>query len=743
MDGLASMSLKCSQHSRLALALALAFPIFSAQAEDASDSAANPALKSVVVTGTRVEHDPMDVPASVAVINRDAIVNDAHRVDLTEDINGIPGLQGNNRYNYAQDLQVSSRGFGARSTFGIRSLKLYTDGIPASMADGQGQASTFNLDQAQRIEVLQGPMSSVYGNQAGGVIQLFTREGQGKPEVDGSVESGSFRTWKSDAAALGSEGGVGYLLDTSSFHTDGYRPDSAANRDQSMAKLTFSPNPDGKLTITGNHQITNAQDPLGLTNALYSSNPFGPVKTTASGSTPGYPDLAAAYQTRKFVDHNQLGANWTQRAGENEFQLTTYMGTRGVTQFQSATALSSSHAGVVQYDRNFYGTDARLINTREFAKDNRLTITAGMDFNRYADDRRGYTNFTVISGASPYTCGTTANCGVYGTIQRKETDTVESLDPYLQAEWAVQKWLLTAGVRYSRVNFDVANTMSNGSTLASATGPASGSLNFSHTTPMLSVVYKLNPNMNLYASASEGFETPTMNEMFYKPASATTVSNIFNFGLKAATIRYYETGVKTLLTESTQTNFALYHILVNNEAVVAVNSNGSVAYQNADTRRDGVEWSLDSQITSSVSGKLALTALRATYPNGTTNPISGATVANPGNHLPGVAERSAYAQLLWQPVKSFNTGLDFIARGHMFVEDTNAQMAASGYGTLAWHMALNQQMSGWKFKEFARVDNITNRTYVGSVIIGDANGRYYETAPPRNTMIGASATYQF
>lgn len=741
------MSSKRSTLTPIALALSLGFPLMPVQADESTDLSSNPALKSVVVTGTRVEHDPMDVPASVAVINRDAMVNDERRVDLTEDLNGIPGLQGNNRFNYAQDLQVSSRGFGARSTFGIRSLKLYTDGIPASMADGQGQASTFNLDQAQRIEVLQGPMSAVYGNQAGGVIQLFTREGQGKPSVDTSLESGSFRTWKSDAAALGSEGRVGYLIDTSSFHTDGYRPDSAANRDQSMAKLTFTPNPDGKLTITGNHQITNAQDPLGLTGALYSSNPFGPLKTTASGSTPGYPDLAASYQTRKSVDHNQLGANWTQRVGENQLQLTTYMGTRGVTQFQSATALSTSHAGVVQYDRNFYGTDARVISTRQFDKNNVLTITAGMDFNRYADDRRGYTNFTVISGSSPYTCGTTANCGVYGTLQRKETDTVESLDPYLQAEWALHKWLFTAGVRYSRVNFDVANSMVNGSTLATNTALASGSLHFSHTTPMLSAIYKLNPSMNLYVSASEGFEAPTMNEMFYKANGTSAPLNQFNFGLKAATVRYYETGVKTLLTESTQTNFALYHILVNNEVVVAENFNGSTAYQNADTRRDGVEWSLDSQLTPTVSGKLAITAMRAIYPNaGSTYAGTGsgsASVVNAGNHLPGVAERSAYAQLLWQPVRSFNTGLDFIARGHMFVEDTNSAMAAGGYGTLAWHMALNQQMSGWKFKEFARVDNVTNRTYVGSVIIGDANGRYYETAPPRNTMIGASATYQF
>src|SRR5690606_2563642 len=112
-------------------------------------------------------------------------------INASEALNRVPGLVVQNRQNYAQDLQISSRGFGARSAFGVRGIKLITDGIPASTADGQGQAATFNLDTAERIEVLRGPASALYGSNAGGVIQLFSRDGQGAPTVGAQTLFGS------------------------------------------------------------------------------------------------------------------------------------------------------------------------------------------------------------------------------------------------------------------------------------------------------------------------------------------------------------------------------------------------------------------------------------------------------------------------------------------------------------------------------------------------------------------------
>src|SRR5574343_1908678 len=164
--------------SRIAAIIAAAFPCF-ALAE------ATLTLDSVVVTGSRVEHSSFDLPAAIDVVDADRIGADQARVNASEALAAVPGINVQHRQNYAQDLQISSRGFGARSAFGVRGIRLISDGIPASMPDGQGQAATFNLDQAERMEVLRGPMSAVHGNHAGGVIQLFTRGGQGAPTVEG------------------------------------------------------------------------------------------------------------------------------------------------------------------------------------------------------------------------------------------------------------------------------------------------------------------------------------------------------------------------------------------------------------------------------------------------------------------------------------------------------------------------------------------------------------------------------
>ncbi len=703
-------------------------------------------LHPVVVTGTRVARDPADVAASVTVLDRSDIVDAQPRVDLTESLGSVPGIQGLNRHNYAQDLQISSRGFGARAPFGTRSIKLFTDGIPASMADGQGETSTFNLDQAQRIEILQGPLASIYGNQAGGIIQLFTREGQGPPTTEASLAVGSFGLWKRDMTALGASGGVSYLLDSSHFHTDGYRPDSQANRDQQMAKFSLSPTEGGKLTIVANaNQQHDTQDPLGLTRTAYLQNPFGPLPARQGSTT--YPDLAAAYGTRKSINHMQGGATYDQAFGDDHLQTTLYSGNRHVTQFQSAMASFSSNSGVVDYGRDFYGADMRWIRVRPLGDHETLTLTAGLDNDQFQDNRKGFTNFTTTETSGTLVCGSNATCGVFGNQKRQEMDTVRSVDPYFQAEWDLQSWVLSGGLRYSRVNFNVANSLSNGLTSSQATAAASGDVTFTHTTPVLSALYRLNNATHLYVSGSQGFETPTLNEMFYSRNGAN-VADVFNFGLKAATVHALEAGVKSMLNSDTQATFAVYHVRVDNEAVVDINVNGAAAYKNAQTQRDGAEWSLDSQLSPTVSGKLSLTLLHAffTNPSATTTVVGPATSSLPvasGNILPGVAEKYAYAELAWDPLPGLSTAAEFSARGRMFVEDSNTQMPAPGYAIASWRLQLHQEVSGWKLKEFVRVDNLFDRTYVGSVIVGDVFGRYYEPAPGRNGLMGVNASYQF
>src|SRR6185369_1716947 len=192
---------------------------------------------AVVVTATRVPQPSLEVPASIDRVYGDEIRQGRQQVNLSESLGRVPGILVLNRQNCAQDLQVQSRGFGARSTFGVRGIRLIAAGIPGSMPDGQGQAATFALGSAERIEVLRGPFSSMYGNASGGVISVDTEDGPSAPTVWGDVSAGSFDTWRAAARFGGQWGRVNGLGDLSHFETGGYREHSAATREQATAKL--------------------------------------------------------------------------------------------------------------------------------------------------------------------------------------------------------------------------------------------------------------------------------------------------------------------------------------------------------------------------------------------------------------------------------------------------------------------------------------------------------------------------
>src|SRR4051812_30294743 len=188
--------------------------------------------ETITVSTTRLPQAGYDLPAAIDAVDSRAIREDNPQVNLSETLNRVPGIVVQNRQNYAQDLQISSRGFGARSTFGVRGVRLIVDGIPATMPDGQGQAASFDLASADRIEVLRGPFASLYGNASGGVVQVFTADGPDCPTLDVTAMAGSFGQHRLGVRVGGQDGVLNYLASASRFHTDGYREHSAADRDQ-------------------------------------------------------------------------------------------------------------------------------------------------------------------------------------------------------------------------------------------------------------------------------------------------------------------------------------------------------------------------------------------------------------------------------------------------------------------------------------------------------------------------------
>ncbi|ALK95668.1 TonB-dependent receptor [Massilia sp. WF1] len=704
------------KHHVLASSVIAALSAANASLVFAADDATTP-TNVVVVTGSRAEHLSFDLPASIDVVNAAQIGAAQPRVNVSEALAAVPGLVVQNRQNYAQDLQISSRGFGARSAFGVRGVRLIADGIPATMPDGQGQAATFDLDLAERIEVLRGPFSALYGNHSGGVIQMFTRDPKGAQEVELNVSAGSYGSHKTDLNASGSAGGVGYLLDASRFDTDGYRSHSAARRDQAYAKLSFTPSSTSRLVlVAGGLRQDDTQDPLGATWATWQRDPRAGEIDTSDPQNPQR-TYAERYNTRKSIDHQQLGATWEQRFGSDRLHVTAYVGNRRVIQYQAFSqgfqAPPSHSGGVVDFDRDFHGIDANWNMSRPLL-DGTLRSTFGIEAGASNDDRKGYENFVG------------SEFGVKGRLRRDENDDVNNLDPYAQFEWERGPWVLSAGLRHSRVDFDVEDRYL-------ANGNDSGSVSYHHTTPLLGVLYKVNPGLNVYASAARGFETPTLNEVFY-----SGVGGGFNFALAPAKSTHLEAGVKAMPMDGVRINAAVFQVKTSDELVVDSASGGRTSYRNASaTLRQGGELSLDAAWRRNWTGRLALSVLRAVYDEG-----FGAVLA--GSRLPGVPNASLYGELGWKDeADRYGAALETIANTKMYPDDANQANPAPGYMIANLRVQAQQQLGAWRVKEYARVNNLLDRNYIGSVIVGDSNRRYYEAAPGRNWVIGASMQYRF
>jgi iron complex outermembrane receptor protein len=668
-------------------------------------------LPEVTVSATRVEHDSFDLPVSIDAVGRRVIRQDNPQINLSESLNRVPGVVVQNRQNYAQDLQISSRGFGSRATFGVRGIRLIADGIPATMPDGQGQAASFNLSSAERIEVLRGPFSSLYGNASGGVIQIFTADGPPEPTLSGNVYAGSHHSRKYGLQFGGTRDSFNYLIDASRFEMDGYREHSAARRDHVNGKFKLDAGARGRFTFVVNAlDQPETLDPLGLTADQVAQNRRQPGTN------------ALAFNTRKSITQNQAGVVYDlPLSSRDKLEARLYAGDRQVTQYLAiptfVQAAPTHSGGVVDLDRGYRGAGLRW--TRDMTLANApLILSAGADYDRMAERRRGFIN----------------DFGVAGALKRDEDDTVSNRDLYAQAEWAIApRWNLLAGVRYSRVEFESRDYF-----IAPGNPDDSGTVDFVRTTPVIGATYRLAPTVNLYANAGKGFETPTFAELAYRPGGATGL----NFALKPARSTHYETGVKALLGPASRVNVALFLIDVKDEIVVNASSGGRTVFANAgETRRKGLELLWEGRYARAFEAAIAYTYLDARFEQPFTS--GGAAPVSAGNRLPGVPPYTLYGELVWRHAGSgFHAGLEGRRNGRVYVNDANSEFASS-YTVWNIRAGFEQRARNWRFTEFVRVDNVTARRYIGSVIVSEANGRFYEPAPERTFMAGVNAELKF
>ncbi|MDV7462205.1 TonB-dependent receptor [Acinetobacter baumannii] len=689
-------------------------------AEDLNSDVAK--LPTLHVEATRTDTGYLQTPASVFRIEAPQ-VDSSSQVNLTEVVKGIPSLQIRNRENYAQDLQLSMRGFGARSTFGVRGIRLYVDGIPATMPDGQGQTSNIDLSSLDHVEVLTGPFSSLYGNSSGGTILTSTKEGQGKDSIELSYSGGSHDKSRAGLVLQGGAKGANepsYIISSSYFDTDGYRDHSGADKVLNNAKLSWNLDDGSKINWVTNYVKIHADDPQGLTHAQWNANPKQ------------VNDADNTYKVRKDIEQTQTGMTWSKPINDkNELYAMAYLGNRQVTQYQSIPKstqdASINHAGgVIDFDRNYYGADFRWTGKELLPN---TTVSVGVALDAMDEDRKGYENFNA-----------NGIYGVKGKLRRDEDNTLWNIDPYLQASWQfLPTWRLDTGVRYSNVHYKSKDHFTSGpDQYGTVNGDDSGKTDYDKVLPSAALSWQILPELMAYMSYAKGFETPTFTEMAYP---ADTSKSGFNFDLKPSTSDTYEAGLKSQ-NQLGDFTLAVFQTKTKNDIVSAGSSNGRAAFRNADkTLREGVEFAWNKKLWRDLIATASYSYLDATF-DADIPALGNIAQISSGNAIPGIAKNQAYASLAWQPSHGLYGGVDVQYMDKVYVNDTNSD-AAPSYSVTSANVGYAWVMGDWKVNSFARVDNLFDKKYAGSVIVNDGNSRYFEPADGRNWSAGLRVIKQF
>lgn len=674
----------------------------------AADAPVDP-VEEIVVRTDRVPERVLRVPAAVSVIDQQAIVLSRQQLTLAESLTAVPGVFTQNRQNFAQDLRISIRGFGARARFGIRGIRVLVDGIPTTLPDGQGQVDTLQLASAGRIEVMRGPSASLYGSAAGGVIRIESEPVPDTPVIQARAAAGSNGYQSYDAKGVGQAGPVGILLGLSRQVTGGYRQQSHMESNILNSRVAWTIDDDSELTAYG-HFVYGpiAQDAGGLSTAQVSQ------------------DRRQAQTCNAILDAgervNQLGGALKYRRSMGDAHETTAVGWAGWRDFSNRLAFGNACLGsgpggsAGTLDRVFAGGSLQHVyEAQPFGLSNRLLVGTGFELQR--DGRRNRQLFAQR----------------LGSVTLDQAEDVTGLRVFLQDELALPADLeLGFSVGFDWLRYDVTDYLPP----TAGNGDDSGRLDFSEWSPSGTLLWSPNEVVNPYLRISTSFEPPTTTELRRLDGTGG-----FNPSLAPQRAVNYEAGVKGLLPGTLRYELAVYYVQIDAE-ILRIQIGGEDRYRNAgQSERTGVEAGLVWRPIEPVTATAAYTFSKSAFVN---HRSLDNTRSFNGNQVPGVPENTLYMAVQYDHESGLFASVEGRYIGAFFADDANAVRTES-YGVLDLRTGWRIDLGRWRLTPQVGINNLLDEAYIDNVRTGETatpTSRIFEPAPGLEVYGGLSVALQ-
>jgi iron complex outermembrane receptor protein len=655
-------------------------------------SVADEILRSneIVVTAPQLRATISSHGRAVSVIDQDDWVEGNQQISLDELLRHVPGLYMQNPYNFAQDLRISLRGYGARSNFGIRGIRVFVDGIPLSLPDGQTQLDSVDLSSIGRIEVLRGPASSLYGNGAGGVILIETELAEKTQSVEGSLATGEYGYQKVAIKSSGLTDKADYLLSLSNSRLEGYREHSEAKGTTLNSKLSFYLTDSDELTLIANH----TDQPL--------ANDPGSLDAIDAGLNPASANPNnVLYDAGEALDQQMLSLLYRTNRFGGDLLVRNYYVWRNF-----ANKLPFTSGGSVQLDRLFSGVGVQY--SPKLEEQDRLKLTYGVDLEDQDDNRQRFDN----------------NTGTLGNLSFDQREQVSSQGVFIHGEFNLDtSWSVLSDIRYDEVSFDITdNYLSD--------GDDSGRISFDHLSASVSLNYVFH-DTTLFTTLSNAFETPTTTELANPDGSGglnttlqSTISKGVEFGYKLTRPRQrYEVSIFSIDLENELVPFEV------------AGQPGRTFYNNAgSSTRNGMEASMSIMTGNNSSLNLAYTWSNFKFDNYVDQDGNDFS----GNQIPGLPEHYAYLGFSFRPFTGLQALYEMIYSGKLYANNNN-DVLVEDYFVSNIRLNYSLRKDKWIIKPYLGVNNLFDESYNSNIRINAFGGRYYEPAPLRNVYIGLTA----